>query len=501
MTSDIAQLLLLFCLYSNVAVSNGFSPPVSKQRNRRVLQIRTTAVKFHLGTRRSSVPSCCTIDGSDAVNPLDRDVDKLGLDPLSSKAHIAHELPGNRLLVFGLGNVGTLVAKSASIASKSGEDKFFKQVYGTVRRRRDRETPRNDQHASESEVENNGGSINNISSDANDDVQVIEFGSHEELRTLLPSCTHVLVTIPPINSFEWNGEENFLDITNAEHTNNNNATKETIFVGGRPRVWPREWKICCDPVLNHPLLSFADLIRPNTWVGYISSTSVYGNHNGEWVNETSSINCEPGSKGELYFRAETEWRSAAEKFGWKLNVFRCAGLYGNGRSALHTVRKRMMMNGDFVSPECEDLGMGTGKERGDKEYPTSRIHEADVTRALLGSMLKFNDQDSLSCHTWNLADDHPAPRCDVMAFAANMIIKENNTPLNHDKQDEAKLQRKINTTIPVKSERDLRRKTDKKRVSNILAKQMLMPDGVLLYPTYREGLLAVMSSNKINGKW
>mmetsp|Transcript_20100 Transcript_20100/g.40390 ORF Transcript_20100/g.40390 Transcript_20100/m.40390 type:complete len:498 (+) Transcript_20100:35-1528(+) len=497
MNSDIALHLLFFCLHLHFAVTDAFSPVFSRSCNGHALCPITTAIAFPSGVRHSSRSSCCSIDGSDAVNPIDRDADKFGLDVSSSEAFKAHELPEYRLVVFGLGNVGTLVAKSASTASARDGEKFFKQVYGTVRRKRDKEKDHGKQNASENAVGSSGGSINTICADTIDDIQVIEFASHEELATLLPSCTHVLVTIPPINSLKWNGEDSFRDMTtDTEYTTKSNATKETIFVGGKPREWPREWKICCDPVFNHPRLSLAELIQPNTWVGYVSSTSVYGNHDGESVNETSPINCEPGSKGELYFRAETEWRNAAEKFGWKLNVFRCAGLYGDGRSALHTLRKKMMKR-DYVSLDCEEFGMGNEKERGEKEYPTSRIHEEDVTRAILGSMMKLNELDSLSCNTWNLSDDYPAPRSEVMTFAAK-IIKEESTMLL---RDPANFQKTTSSTMPVKSERALRRKTDRKRVNNRLAKQMLMPNGILLYPTYREGLQAVMKSNKLNGNW
>ena len=224
----------------------------------------------------------------------------------------------NRLMIFGLGNVGALVAKrSMSLVSKSssldtGDDPFFDRVYGTAR------------------------SFKEIPG-----VQVINFDAYKELQEILPTCTHVLVTIPPVDS---------------PITSNSSSTNATL-VGGRPR----RWEYFCDPVLNHPNFSLRELLPDNTWVGFISTTSVYGNHDGEWVTEESDTKFKPGSKAELYFRAENEWRSAADECGWRLHVFRAAGLYGDYRSAIHTIRKN-----------------GISNAKGD--FPTSRIHEEDVSR-------------------------------------------------------------------------------------------------------------------------
>lgn len=352
------------------------------------------------------------------------------------------------MIIFGLGNVGTLVAQRSTSLNFTDskcnvtQHNFFHHVYGTSR--------------SAKEIKG---------------VETVDFGAHEKLKKILPSCTHVLVTIPPVEP--------------PPSSTVGNNTNTTHLVGGRPR----QWKYFCDPVLNNPNYSIEDLLPANTWVGYISSTSVYGNHDGGWVTEESEVKCKPGSKGELYFRAENEWRNASEKCNWRLNVFRASGLYGDGRSAMHTIRKRgaittiLDLSGDDIEPK---------QKIPSKDFPTSRIHEEDVSRAILSAMM-CNEQPTLggSC-LWNLADDNPAPRTEVMAFATKLLDEADLIPPKKDGDIKSS-----NAIMPQQqSERARRRKTDRKRVSNQRMKDLLLPDGKLLYPTYQEGLRSVLDSNK-----
>lgn len=326
--------------------------------------------------------------------------------------------PNNKLLVFGLGNVGSLVAKIASTSLPNN----FERVYGTTR--------------SGKEIVN---------------VDTIQFDSYEDVRDIIPSCTHILVTIPPLDS--------------------KNTANDTV-IGGRPR----NWSYFCDPVLNNPGLRLSETAKPNTWIGYVSSTSVYGNHNGDWVNEDSDVKCEPISKGALYLRAENEWIAAAKSCGWKMNVFRCAGLYGDGRSALHTIRKR------GIQQETKSSAIKVGN-------PTSRIHEEDAARAILSAMQIHDEMEGdTSFQLYNLADDNPAPRSEVMTFGHELLVGSNLLPSQTPQLSSRRRP----------SEREKRRKTDKKRVDNKRMKERLLPEG-LLYPTYREGLKAVVEINR--EKW
>ena len=327
----------------------------------------------------------------------------------------------NRLLVFGLGNVGSLVAERGSSLQVDDDVSYFEHVYGTTRTTKD------------------------IAG-----VQSIGFDDYQELIKILPSCTHVLVTIPPLNP--------------SIDSDNNNSNQHY-----------------CDPVLNNTNYSIKDILSANTWVGYISSTSVYGNHDGEWVTEDSETKCEAGTRAEVYLRAENEWRTASKECVWKLHIFRCAGLYSNNRSALHTIRK----NGVVGVSNAPSKVAGS---------PTSRIHEEDVSRAVLSAM-NYNESTSGDTSLWNLADDEPEVRSKVMAYGAQLLEEANLLPKNKKEADSSSTV----TTKAKQSERSSRRLVDRKRVDAQRMKDILLPDGKLLYPTYREGLKSILDSNR--KKW
>ena len=282
-----------------------------------------------------------------------------------------------------------------------------------------------------------------------DEIQVVKFPS-DELSTILPTCTHILITVPPID---------------IQSTPNN---CKDVMIGGRPR----KWTYFCDPVLNHPILSLPELVQSNTWVGYVSTTSVYGNHYGEWVTEESELRCLQGSKGELYHRTELEWRNVSKSCGWRLHIFRCAGLYGDNRSSLHTLMKHG--GRDRVAAAVASKA----------EFPTSRIHEDDVARAILHAM--NHNSAAGQCCTWNLADDDPAPRSEVMKYASKLLDDAGIKPV------------RMNSEIQRPSQRDTRRRSESKRVSNQLFKGKVLPDEKLMYPTYKDGLQSILDNNKAN---
>jgi len=329
----------------------------------------------------------------------------------------------NRLIVFGLGNVGSLVAERGSSLQVDKGVPFFEHVYGTTR----------------------------TTKDIVDGVQSIGFEDYQELEKILPYCTHVLVTIPPLNP----------------STDINSDNQQY-----------------CDPVLNHSNYSIKDILPANTWIGYISSTSVYGNHDGEWITEESETKCEAGTRAEVYLKAENEWINAAEECDWKLHIFRCAGLYSNNRSALHTIRK----NGAEVIDNALTKKIGS---------PTSRIHEEDVCRAVLSAM-NYNESISGGTNLWNLADDEPEVRSKVMAYGAQLLEEANLLPKKKKVGSSTKTVTNTKTTKPKQSERASRRSIDRKRVDAQRMKDLLLPDGKL-YPTYREGLTSILDSNRM--KW
>jgi len=147
-----------------------------------------------------------------------------------------------------------------------------------------------------------------------------------------------------------------------------------------------------DPVVAAlgPHLASARHLR---WAGYLSTTGVYGDHRGGWVDEDTPLS--PATeRGHARVAAEQGWRD----LGLPLHIFRLAGIYGPGRSALDRVRsgsaQRIVKEGQFFS----------------------RIHVADIARVLAASM-----SAPRSGAIYNVADDEPAPPQDVIAFAARML--------------------------------------------------------------------------------
>ncbi len=147
-----------------------------------------------------------------------------------------------------------------------------------------------------------------------------------------------------------------------------------------------------DPVCRNFGKLIASLPRLQ-WLGYLSSTSVYGNHDGAWVDETTPP-APVSSRGEWRLRAEEQWLS----LGVPAHIFRLSGIYGPGRNALTQVMQ--------------------GKtERIFKEGQVfSRVHVDDIVRTLLASVANPNPKS-----IYNVTDDAPAPSHEVTAFACQLL--------------------------------------------------------------------------------
>jgi nucleoside-diphosphate-sugar epimerase len=114
----------------------------------------------------------------------------------------------------------------------------------------------------------------------------------------------------------------------------------------------------------------------------------------------------------------------------------------------------------------------------------SRIHVADICGAIIAAM-QLPDTGSGSGLIFNVADDEPAPRATVMAYARQLLSATTDTAYDDDGTTAA-------TAAPApvpESERSRRRRTDNKRVSNRRLRDVL--GYTLRYPTYRDGLAAI----------
>jgi nucleoside-diphosphate-sugar epimerase len=204
-----------------------------------------------------------------------------------------------------------------------------------------------------------------------------------------------------------------------------------------------------DPVLDH---HFADLRRCATlqWAGYLGTTGVYGDRGGAWVSEADAV---------APTMARTRRRAAAEarwlQSGLPVHVFRLAGIYGPGpgRNALEAVRAGSARR--IVKP---------GQVFG-------RVHVDDIVEVLRASIAR-PDPGAV----YNVADDEPAPPQDVIAFACELLGV---APPPEVPYDQAELSPMAQSFY-----------ADSRRISNARIKREL---GVRLrYPTYREGLRAIL---------
>ncbi|MDA0675061.1 MAG: SDR family oxidoreductase [Proteobacteria bacterium] len=151
-----------------------------------------------------------------------------------------------------------------------------------------------------------------------------------------------------------------------------------------------------DPVLGVHRADIAAL--PGlAWIGYLSSTGVYGHANGKAVDENAPLR--PSSEhARRRVPAEQEWLSFGSAHNLPVHVFRLSGIYGSGRSALDKLRN------------------GTAQRIDRPGHLFSRIHAEDIARVLKASIAKPNPGA-----IYNVADDEPAPPADVIAYAAQIM--------------------------------------------------------------------------------
>lgn len=206
-----------------------------------------------------------------------------------------------------------------------------------------------------------------------------------------------------------------------------------------------------DPVIMSMGNELRARARQFVWAGYLSTTGVYGDKGGAWVDEESRL-CPNTERGRRRLAAERAWLALHETAGLPLHVFRLAGIYGDGRNQLLSVLD------------------GTARRIVKPGQVFSRIHVDDIAGVLEASIARPNPGAA-----YNVCDDEPCPPQDVIAFAASLLDR----PLPPEIPfGEAEL------TPMAKSFY-----ADSKRVSNRRIKEEL--GYRLLYPTYREGLRAL----------
>jgi nucleoside-diphosphate-sugar epimerase len=196
------------------------------------------------------------------------------------------------------------------------------------------------------------------------------------------------------------------------------------------------------------------------WLGYLSTTGVYGNRNGGWVDETSELR-PSGARSRNRVAAEAAWLDLWRDRGVPVHVFRLAGIYGPGRNPFDALRG------------------GTAKRIDKPGQLFSRIHIDDIAHVLMASIARPRPSA-----VYDVCDDEPAAAGDVIAHAAGLLGMPPPPLVPLDAAELSPMARSFYA--------------DSKRVSNALIKAEL---GVSLrYPTYRDGLAAILAAESIRSR-
>jgi nucleoside-diphosphate-sugar epimerase len=206
-----------------------------------------------------------------------------------------------------------------------------------------------------------------------------------------------------------------------------------------------------DPVLRHYRDQVASLSKLD-WIGYLSTVGVYGNHAGAVVDETTMPRPN-NQRTKARVVAESDWLAFGGEIGRPTQIFRLAGIYGPGRSAL------------------DKLKAGTARRIVKPGQVFNRIHVEDIASVLEASITRPR-----AGAIYNVADDEPAPPEEVIDYGAKLLGMEPPPEVSFGEAELSPMARSFYG--------------DSRRVSNALIKSEL---GVrLAYPTYRDGLKALV---------
>ena len=207
-----------------------------------------------------------------------------------------------------------------------------------------------------------------------------------------------------------------------------------------------------DPALRHHA---HDLMRAPSlsWIGYLSTVGVYGDSQGAWIDETMPTDA-TSTRGRRRIEAEQEWLALAAARKARAQVFRLAGIYGPGRSAIDRLRA------------------GTAHRIIKPGQVFNRIHVDDIAASVLAGIAGRGAEQ-----IYNITDDEPAPPQDVITYAAKLLHMPPPPPIAFA---DAQLSPMAASFY-----------ADNKRIRNARMRQEL---GVALkFPTYREGLRAILA--------
>ena len=386
----------------------------------------------------------------------------------------------NKLLIIGLGRVGKYVADLAI-------DEEIAQVFGTVRQ----SSLREDRTGIEST--DRGSNRNEIVRTPFDPVAVREnlFGCADDQapdKVSVEAATHVLFTIP--------------------------LSRETDPIMEGVLNGVREWWEAGVGNMNG-----SDNDCHSKVLGILSTTGVYGNHDGKVVTEDSQLLCGESSNAALYRQFEDDWISTCvgevvkegdtvvgnnddNRQDRRLCIFRCAGIYDSSRSALHTLYKNL--EAGTLTDAPQNLSSTTPKT-GNK---TNRIHSLDLARGVLSAMFRDEDRkennqlESSGVHIYNLSDNLPEVRSVVLSYARELFasisihqgtFNAGNDTTGSTEASTNQVESKKSTFSRSSKTRQRRRERESKVVCNKRMREELLSKDGLVFPTYQEGLRAILN--------
>jgi len=220
--------------------------------------------------------------------------------------------------------------------------------------------------------------------------------------------------------------------------------------------------VTAPPAPEDPVLAlYADALRAAPtlrWIGYLSSTVVYGNRDGGWVTEATPP-APTQDRGRRRLAAEQAWEGFADRC--PVDIIRLAGIYGPGRSAF------------------DDLRAGRARRTIKPGHCFGRIHRDDIARAVVTAMSQDRPPGR---RVLNLTDDEPSESAAVVTEAAELL---NVPPPPAVRFEDA---------LPAMSPMARSFWAENRKVSCAATKAALGIEW--LYPTYREGLQAILDQER-----
>ena len=190
------------------------------------------------------------------------------------------------------------------------------------------------------------------------------------------------------------------------------------------------------------------------WITYLSATSVYGDHKGDWVDENSTTKpSSPNGKNRL--QAENTWLNLSNKKNYPLQIFRLAGIYSNEFNIL----KRLQAGKIQIVDK--------------KNHFFSRIHVEDIGNILFKSLNNFKNNE-----IYNICDDKPASQNEVVVYGAKLLKMKQPALVKLENIENEMLKNFYK---------------DSKKVDNKKMKAFFKYN--LKFPTYEEGLAYIFNNS------